>query len=457
MSIRRVIFWLFVVAFAWVLISRLDEIVTLVQTLRQGNLHWMLLGSGLQMLYFVLYTIVYQAAFTAVGVESPFANLLPLTFAAIFVNATTPAGGTAGVAVYLDDARQRGQSGTRTAVGTLLVLIADLGSFLIILAAGFVVLFSRHVLESYEIAVGTIMFVYVGAMALLFLLGVWRPTTLRRLLVGIEVGVNWLGRLLRRPAMLREDWSAYQVGQFEESAQLMAARPALLAGIIGIALTGHAVELTVLAAIFQAFAVPASLTVVIAGYAMTSLFKVVSPTPSGIGVVEGLVPLVYVSLGVPAAEATLITLAFRGLTFWIPFVVGFLLLRRLSMFAPKERSLARLGHVRVIAFLTAVVGLINIVRAVSPALADQATQLERFVPLVVTYGGSITAALSGVGLLLLSYGLIMRSRLAWLLTLVVLLVAAVGHLARDLDYVGAGVALLLAAYLFWQRTAFIDR
>jgi uncharacterized membrane protein YbhN (UPF0104 family) len=62
------------------------------------------------------------------------------------------------------------------------------------------------------------------------------------------------------------------------------------------------------------------------------LFWMVSITPQGIGMVEGAMVLVCTSLGVPAAEATAITLAFRGLSLWLPLLVGFFLLRRLRTF-----------------------------------------------------------------------------------------------------------------------------
>ena len=58
----------------------------------------------------------------------------------------------------------------------------------------------------------------------------------------------------------------------------------------------------------------------------------------GVGVVEGVMPLVYISLDVPAEAATIITLAFRGLSFWLPFALGFLLLRRVKAFGGKGHS-----------------------------------------------------------------------------------------------------------------------
>ena len=58
--------------------------------------------------------------------------------------------------------------------------------------------------------------------------------------------------------------------------------------------------------------------VLVAGYAMGILFWIVSITPQGIGVVEGMMTLVFASLGVPIEHATVIALAFPRFDFLAP-------------------------------------------------------------------------------------------------------------------------------------------
>jgi hypothetical protein len=55
-----------------------------------------------------------------------------------------------------------------------------------------------------------------------------------------------------------------------------------------------------------------------AGSAIAYLFLVISPTPAGIGIVEGIMPLALSSLNVPWSQAIIVTLAYRGVTFWFP-------------------------------------------------------------------------------------------------------------------------------------------
>jgi uncharacterized membrane protein YbhN (UPF0104 family) len=90
--------------------------------------------------------------------------------------------------------------------------------------------------------------------------------------------------------------------------------------------------------LFLAFHQTIELGPLVAGYAMGILFWNVSPVPQGIGVVEGVMALVYASLGIHRTMAVLVVLAFRGLNFWLPMLVGFFLLRRVKIFGPKHEA-----------------------------------------------------------------------------------------------------------------------
>jgi uncharacterized protein (TIRG00374 family) len=82
---------------------------------------------------------------------------------------------------------------------------------------------------------------------------------------------------------------------------------------------------------FLAFEVPFSAGTIIAGFSMAYLFLIVSPTPSGIGIVEGLMPIALSSLNVNWSQAVVITLIYRAVTFWFPLGVGAWAFRSLHM------------------------------------------------------------------------------------------------------------------------------
>ena len=80
---------------------------------------------------------------------------------------------------------------------------------------------------------------------------------------------------------------------------------------------------------FLAFHVPYSSGTIVAGFSIGYLFLIVSPTPAGIGIVEGVLTLALTSLWVPVEAAAIITLVYRGYTFWLPLIVGMAAFRQM--------------------------------------------------------------------------------------------------------------------------------
>jgi uncharacterized protein (TIRG00374 family) len=97
-----------------------------------------------------------------------------------------------------------------------------------------------------------------------------------------------------------------------------------------LALTNKAILLMIFYLMFKAFQVPVSIGTVVAGTSLTYLFLIVSPTPSGVGIVEGILTLALRSMYIPGNDALVITLAYRGVTFWFPLLLGGLAMRWLD-------------------------------------------------------------------------------------------------------------------------------
>jgi hypothetical protein len=89
-------------------------------------------------------------------------------------------------------------------------------------------------------------------------------------------------------------------------------------------------QLVILALVFFAFKIPISVGTVIACFSISSLFVIISPTPAGIGVVEGALTLALTSMYISLEDAAVITLSYRGITFWIPLLFGMIALRMLE-------------------------------------------------------------------------------------------------------------------------------
>lgn len=465
MNFRRWLLWILIGSFGWLVISRFNEIENLAHTLSQGVWLWVFVAAMLQVGYQVSLAYTYRSAFATVGVTSRVRDLLPIVMGALFINVVAPAGGTAGLALFVDDAVQRNQSAARVTAGSLLSLVALYVAFLILLLTSLAYLFFQQQLKSYEL-VGSILFC-LGASAIVTLLfmGLKWPGGLRRLLVGLQNFVNGFVRKFKRPPLLAENWGVKTSQELTESALAIWARPAGVVRTIAHSLLTHFIAIISLYTLFLAFRYPVPAGPLLAGYAIGYLFVIVSPTPQGLGIVEGVMPAVFISLGVPNAVATITVLAYRGLTFWLPVSIGFLSLQRLKSLGSQERSLADVWSVRIVALLTGLTGLINVfsvvrslvgVPAVANDLANELETVARYSPFGIREGGQLATLISGFFLLVMANALWRRKQTAWLVTLIILLISTTGQLLKQ-SYGAALLAGGLAVWLFFLNSHFHAR
>jgi phosphatidylglycerol lysyltransferase len=123
----------------------------------------------------------------------------------------------------------------------------------------------------------------------------------------------------------------------------------------------------------------------------------------------------------------------------------------------QKLTLSQENLVHLVALLTAAMGVINVLSAVTPSIKDRLRLLEAYSPFSVTSGGHLTSALAGFALLLLSVSLWRRKQMGWTLTFIILVVSIPTHLLKGLDYEEALLAALLAGLLLYLRPYFHAR
>jgi phosphatidylglycerol lysyltransferase len=444
-------------AFLAIVFTHLTQVEHLIATLVLGRLQWVAAAAALQAGYYIVYASLYTSALLSVEVSARLGGILPLVFTSLFVNVVAPSGGATGAAVFVDDAARRGQSATRAAAGTLLALLCDFAAFLLVLTGGLAYLLAFHDLQPYEVLASGVLLAIVAALGAILGLAMWRAGLVRRLLIALQGWANRLAGMLGRKDFLAEGWAKRTSDEVELAASAMRTHPSRLAATLFIALAAHGLDLLSLWMLFLAFGQSIGLGALVAGYAIGVLFWIVSITPQGIGVVEGVMALVFISLGVPPSKATIVALAFRGLTFWLPLAIGALTLRRLAAGPARSAGRSEDWKVHGLALLAAVMGLVNLFSAATPSLPSRVESLRQLFPLVVRHGSHLTAALAGFALLLVADGLWRRKRLAWALAIATLLLSAATHLVKGLDYEEAILALILTMLLIAARPLFHAR
>jgi phosphatidylglycerol lysyltransferase len=107
-----------------------------------------------------------------------------------------------------------------------------------------------------------------------------------------------------------------------------------------------------------------------------------------------------------------------------------------------------------LAFLTALLGLLNIASAATPRYAKRLAILERLSPLEVRHAGHLIILFVGLLLIYIAGGLARRKNAAWILATCALTISAVAHMAKGLDWEESIASLGLVALFFSTRPSF---
>ncbi|MGH2521223.1 MAG: lysylphosphatidylglycerol synthase transmembrane domain-containing protein [Anaerolineales bacterium] len=327
---RRLLTALILLLAIYFAFSQFTELQRIGETLRRGHLPWLGLAVVVQFSWIANLALMYRAIYRLLNMETTLQHLLPLVITSNFVNVVAPSGGVGGIAVFIRDARRHNYSTARVTIAGVLFVLFDYFGFLCVLALGLIVLFRRNNLNGAEIGASAVLLLTALTVAGLLVLGVRSASAFERVLVGSARAIN---RLLR-PLIKRDYLSETRAHLFAvEAAEGLSALRAHWSEYLvpaALSLFSRALQIAILFLTFLAFDQPFSTGTLIAGYSLAFLALIVSPTPAGVGIVEGIMPPVLRSLGVPLEAALVITLAYRGLTFWLPFGYGFIAFRLLQ-------------------------------------------------------------------------------------------------------------------------------
>jgi glycosyltransferase 2 family protein len=319
---RKIIILIVIVLAVSLLAFRFSELQSILKTLQNANPYYIIPAVILQFIWFLVQAGAFRSLYRIMGIKEGLSHLVGVAISANFINVVAPSAGIGGMAVFVDDADKRGHPHGRVVAVSALFIFLDYIAFLAILAAGFTVLLRRNTLNGGEITAGLVLFSAVLVIGWLIFIGVRSPQKFGRVLGRIFRGVNSLLRpILRRDYMHEEQAYLFASEVAEGLAVLRTKHKSLIRPILFLILN-FTIQMTILTFCFLSFDVIFTLGTIVAGFAIGYLFLIVSPTPSGIGFVEGGLPIVLTSLHVPFEQGLIVTLAYRAVSFWMPLGLG---------------------------------------------------------------------------------------------------------------------------------------
>src|SRR5688572_14454187 len=299
-----------------------SELETILLTLQKAHLRYFLLAILIQLIWFITTGRMYQSIFHLLGIHEDVLTLSRIATAANFVNVVMPTAGMGGVALFATEARRRGHPTGKVTVAAALFLLLDQAAFLVILAIGLFILFRRNDLNAGEISASLFLLSIAICYGFILYLGYRSAEKLGNLLAKLARGINRLVKFFRKDEYLSEARAHEFAHEIADGFSGLTEKPTSLLRPILWGIFDKGLLMLILICSFLSFEVPFSAGTIIAGFSLAYLFLIVSPTPSGIGIVEGLMPIALSSLNVNWSQAVVITLIYRAVTFWLPLIIG---------------------------------------------------------------------------------------------------------------------------------------
>ena len=312
-----------------------DQINELAETMAQGAMIPLVIAIFTQLCKYISQSFAYTFSFKAVGETMRPKNTLPLVFGTFFLNTVIPSLNLAGTTLVVDDARRRGISAGKATSAALLMQITVDSAFATIMVIGFAILALTVGISPIWLVFGFVVILLVGAMISIMVLGNKNPDLVIRILNPISRFVNKvLVRFHKNPL---DPWVEKTVHSFSKAAKLLAKNPKTVLKAWGCSLIASCCELSAFCLVGYAFgvAVPESL---VCGYVVATLFAMISFTPQGVGVVEAAVTVAFTAFGASATAGMAIGLVYRGIVFWMPFLIGAVLIQTTKTFRPKKEK-----------------------------------------------------------------------------------------------------------------------
>ena len=242
-----------------------------------------------------------------------------------FVTVAAPSGGFSGWIPFLDYANQRNLALGKVFGANVVYTIIWFSVLSLVLLVGNIILIARDGLIWYipaaSAAVLAIDLLLIGALVL----STNNPDRLTAILKRLG---RYGDKLLGEIEALNQPPSEYlmdvrdglvktpeAIEPSEEQRQLLT--PVMMAVI------NDALHMGILYCVGLAFNLNIPVAGLVTLYGLSMVFFIISPTPGGIGFVEGVMITAASAFGLSGSEATAVTLTYRGVTFWLPFILGF--------------------------------------------------------------------------------------------------------------------------------------
>lgn len=451
---RKTVFWIIGILAVILLVANSQSIAEIFLAMAQGAIIPLICAALFEFGRYAMQAAANVAAFNTVNEEASWKKMFTLILSGTFINTLAPSGGTVYYALIIDDANDRGIPVGKSTSASLMMQMFLLSGFLVIMLIGFTVMQAAGKLTLGFFICGMLIALIAAFFGGILFVCRKSPAMLRSFLHPIERFVGRIAIKIRRNHKPPKPWADKFVDSLDSAAQAMGKNKREAWACFGFMILANGCEMMCFIMSGFAFGVTA-VNALIGAYVITNIFTIISPSPNGVGFAEATATVVLTSFGTAVALSTAVALTFRGFVFWIPFVIGALLLRRTGFFSKKneseEEKAKTTGHLA--ALFAFVFGLANILFAVLPNIPENFNILSQWLSVGNVLSSTVVVAFSVI-LMLMTRGLRKRSRTTWAVTLLLLIYLAVAQFVGSKTIYVAIAILVFGAWLWFKRRSF---
>jgi phosphatidylglycerol lysyltransferase len=419
MAAQFILTLLFIALGIWFVKHEKAELHEVIYALSGSLWQYILLGITMTIAYIILQGLMYKASFAALKTKVSLGSMIVLFLKRNFISVFLPAGGVSSLAFFTNEIEKKGitksqihfASSVYGFVGILSVVIVAIPAFLYALLKG-------------RLEFGELM-VLTGVIALLiFVVLLFRSVTkdskIRRLLTKYFPSIT----------VLLDEFRNNKINNRQLLLTIFFSVIIELAGIAHLFIAMAALKLN-----------PSVFAAVI-GYLVSVLFLIISPFLRGLGAIELSMTYILTKFGYSNVEAISITLLYRFFEFWLPLVAGIF-----SFFIKINKLLMRV----VPALLLFLLGIINVISSLTPAIDERVIWLQNFIPVDAINASKYFVLAAGLFLLITAAFMLKGLRTAWWMALLLSIISFTGHITKAIDYEEATVAFFIFIILLVTR------
>jgi phosphatidylglycerol lysyltransferase len=419
MIVQFILTALFLALGIWFLKHEQAELSEVKATLIATKWVWLIAGILVTGIYITLQGLMYVTSFNAIQCRIGLIDAISLFLKRNLISIFLPAGGVSSLAFFTGPIENKGISKSQVHYASTIYGFVGILSVALVAVPAFIFALVKGNTGGNE---------WIALASLLLLTGFL--FLLYRLLMLKKRLYQWSLKLFPSIEFLLEDIRNNKIntGKF-----LLTVLVSVIIEFVGIA---H-VYIAMMALHFDP-----SLFAALMGYIISVIFMVVSPFLRGLGAIEISMSIILVRFGFSNVEAISITLLYRFFEFWLPLFSGVV-----TFLSGIKKLLMRV----VPAILLFLMGIINIVSVMTPAIAWRVERLQEYLMLDAINISNYFILAAGFFLLITAAFMLKGLRSTWWLALILSVGSFIGHITKAIDYEEAIVALIVIIILLYTR------